>query len=72
MIALKSITVEEAFANLHGRVLLVVVGSLSIGLAMEKTGVAQWVGRGIVDITLSGGDYWVCGSWLFASLKHLS
>lgn len=59
MMAMKCITVEEAFHNLHGRVLLVVVGAFAIGHAMELTGVAQWIARAIVALTLPGGDYWV-------------
>jgi hypothetical protein len=33
----------------------VVVGAFAIGHAMELTGVAQWIARAIVALTLPGG-----------------
>ena len=57
MMVTKSITVDEAFENTHGRVLLVIVGSFAIGNALELTGLATWMAEAVVDVTSSGGEW---------------
>jgi hypothetical protein len=60
MMCVKSITVEEMFESTRPRVLLVIVGSIAIGNALDETGIVAWIARFIVDITKSGG---VATSW---------
>lgn len=55
LVAIKSITINEAFAATQPRVLLTVISSFGIGRALLLTGLASWIAHGIVSATISGG-----------------
>jgi di/tricarboxylate transporter len=55
LLACKSITINEAFAATQPRVLLTVISSFGIGKALLLTGLASWIAKGIVNMTISGG-----------------
>jgi di/tricarboxylate transporter len=42
---------REAYASIDWQVLLMLYGLLGLGMAMQSTGTAEWLGKGLVDIT---------------------
>jgi di/tricarboxylate transporter len=48
---LKIVTPREAYASIDWQVLLMLYGLLGLGMAMQSTGTAEWLARGIVGIT---------------------
>lgn len=47
----KLITPREAYASIDWQVLLMLYGLLGLGMAMQLTGTAEWLARGLVDMT---------------------
>ena len=47
---LKVMTPREAYASIDWQVLLMLYGLLGLGMAMQNTGTAVWLARGLVDI----------------------
>lgn len=48
---LKVMTPREAYTSIDWQVLLMLYGLLGLGMAMQNTGTAVWLARGMVDIT---------------------
>jgi di/tricarboxylate transporter len=48
---LKILTPREAYASVDWQVLLMLYGLLGLGMAMQGTGTAEWLAKGLVDIT---------------------
>lgn len=48
---LKVMTPREAYASIDWQVLLMLYGLLGLGMAMQNTGTAEWLARGLVDLT---------------------
>ncbi len=48
---LKIVTPREAYASIDWQVLLMLYGLLGLGMAMQSTGTAAWLAKGIVDVT---------------------
>jgi di/tricarboxylate transporter len=48
---LKVMTPREAYASIDWQVLLMLYGVLGLGMAMQNTGTAVWLARGLVDLT---------------------
>jgi di/tricarboxylate transporter len=48
---LRVVTPREAYASIDWQVLLMLYGLLGLGLAMQNTGTAVWLARGMVDLT---------------------
>jgi di/tricarboxylate transporter len=48
---LKVMTPREAYSSIDWQVLLMLYGLLGLGTAMQNTGTAMWLARGMVDIT---------------------
>ncbi len=48
---LKILTPREAYASIDWQVLLMLYGLLGLGMAMQNTGTAAWLAKGIVGIT---------------------
>jgi di/tricarboxylate transporter len=48
---LKVMTPREAYASIDWQVLLMLYGLLGLGMAMQNTGTAVWLARGLVDLT---------------------
>ena len=48
---LKIVTPREAYASIDWQVLLMLYGLLGLGLAMQNTGTAEWLARGLVSIS---------------------
>jgi di/tricarboxylate transporter len=48
---LKIITPREAYTSIDWQVLLMLYGLLGLGLAMDKTGTAQWLAKGLVGVS---------------------
>jgi di/tricarboxylate transporter len=48
---LKVMTPREAYASIDWQVLLMLYGLLGLGMAMQNTGTAVWLARGMVDLT---------------------
>jgi len=49
MVLTRCLTAEEAYQAVEWSVLVMVAGMLALGVALEETGAAAWVGRGILD-----------------------
>ena len=47
---LKVMTPREAYASIDWQVLLMLYGLLGLGMAMQNTGTAEWLARGIVNV----------------------
>jgi di/tricarboxylate transporter len=47
---LKVMTPREAYASIDWQVLLMLYGLLGLGMAMQNTGTAEWLARGMVDL----------------------
>jgi di/tricarboxylate transporter len=48
---LKIVSPREAYASIDWQVLLMLYGLLGLGMAMQNTGTAEWLAKGIVGIT---------------------
>jgi di/tricarboxylate transporter len=48
---LKVMSPREAYASIDWQVLLMLYGLLGLGMAMQNTGTAEWLARGLVDLT---------------------
>jgi len=48
---LRVVTPREAYASIDWQVLLMLYGLLGLGMAMQNTGTAEWLARGMVDLT---------------------
>ena len=48
---LRVMTPREAYASIDWQVLLMLYGLLGLGMAMQNTGTAVWLARGLVDLT---------------------
>jgi di/tricarboxylate transporter len=48
---LKVMTPREAYASIDWQVLLMLYGLLGLGMAMQNTGTAVWLARGLVEVT---------------------
>ncbi|MEN9975574.1 MAG: hypothetical protein RLZZ282_1580 [Verrucomicrobiota bacterium] len=47
---LRVVTPREAYASIDWQVLLMLYGLLGLGMAMQNTGTAEWLARGMVDL----------------------
>ena len=68
VICLKCITVEEVYRFIEWRLIILIGGMTSFGLAMEKTQAADYLARLIVDWTLPMGLYFVMGSFVVLTM----
>jgi di/tricarboxylate transporter len=48
---LKILTPREAYASIDWQVLLMLYGLLGLGMAMQNSGTAEWLAKGLVDMT---------------------
>ena len=48
---LKIVSPREAYASIDWQVLLMLYGLLGLGMAMQNTGTAEWLAKGIVGVT---------------------
>jgi di/tricarboxylate transporter len=48
---LRVVTPREAYASIDWQVLLMLYGLLGLGMAMQNTGTAEWLARGMVGLT---------------------
>lgn len=48
---LKVMSPREAYASIDWQVLLMLYGLLGLGMAMQNTGTAEWLARGLVELT---------------------
>ncbi|WP_111669652.1 SLC13 family permease [Algoriphagus litoralis] len=55
MIILRSISPDEAYKAIDWKVIFMLAGVLSMGTALEKTGGAEMIGQGVVDVFGSFG-----------------
>ena len=56
LLAMKCLTLRQAFDAIKGRVILAIVATYGLGSALESTGVAALLAKGIVSIGRSTGD----------------
>ena len=68
VICLKCITVEEVYRFIEWRLIILIGGMTSFGLAMEKTQAADYLAQLIVDWTLPMGLYFVMGSFVVLTM----
>lgn len=68
VIGLKCITVEEVYRFIEWRLIILIGGMTSFGLAMEKTQAADYLSQLIVDWTLPMGIYFVMGSFVVLTM----
>jgi di/tricarboxylate transporter len=61
MVALRSISPDEAYKAIDWKVIFMLAGVLSMGTALEKTGGAEMIGQGVVQIFGSFGPQVVLG-----------
>ncbi|MGB2403047.1 MAG: SLC13 family permease [Akkermansiaceae bacterium] len=57
MVLTKSITMEEAYGLIDWRLLVLIGGMTSVGLAMQKTGTAEYLAELLIDVTTPYGVY---------------
>ena len=50
MLFFRCCNAEQAMKSINWDILLVFAGSVSLGLAIQKTGIAQWLATGILDV----------------------
>lgn len=50
VILLGCLDMKDAFASLHGSILLLIYSMLALSIAMEKTGAIQWIVQGIMSV----------------------
>jgi di/tricarboxylate transporter len=63
------VKVKEAYASIEWNILFLIYGMLGIGLAMEKTGGAEWIAGHVVAMTSDLGPLFVLAAvYLLASL----
>ena len=62
-VALKSVTMQEAYQLIEWRLLILIGGMTSFGLAMQRTEAAEYLAGLIVDWTLPLGLYFVLGTF---------
>lgn len=48
---MRILTPREAYASIDWQVLLMLYGLLGLGMAMQGTGTAEWLAKGLVDLT---------------------
>lgn len=49
LILTNCISLADAYRAIQGRILVLIIGTLALGLAMEKTGAGQYLAQGLVD-----------------------
>ena len=64
VIVLKCISVEEVYSFIEWRLIILIGGMTSFGLAMDKTQTADYLARVIVDWTLPFGLYFVLAAFV--------
>jgi di/tricarboxylate transporter len=55
LVVFQVITIEDAYASIEWRLVMLIAGMTSFGLAMQKTGAADYLGAIIVDVTVPLG-----------------
>jgi len=50
LLAMKTLTLDEALSAVKGRVLLAIVFTFGVGTAMQKTGAAHWIAQGLIGV----------------------
>jgi di/tricarboxylate transporter len=58
-LATRCITPEEAYRDVEWKVLILIGSMLALGTAMEETGAAELLARGIVDLAGGPRPYWL-------------
>lgn len=56
MIGCRFCTIDQARASIDWSLLMVFAGSISLGTAIQETGIADWISKGIMDVC-SGNPY---------------
>jgi di/tricarboxylate transporter len=57
MIICRFCTIEQARDSIDWRLLMIFAGSISLGTAIQETGIAEWISQGI--LTLCNGSPYI-------------
>ena len=49
LLSLKIITAQESYQSIHWQVIVLIAALIPIGIVIQKTGTAQWIGNNISD-----------------------
>jgi hypothetical protein len=65
---IKGLTVEEAYTEVNGPILLIIAGAIALGSAMQDTQLASCMANGIVSATKPMGDAALLAGMYFATV----
>jgi di/tricarboxylate transporter len=65
---IKGLTVEEAYAEVNGPILMIIAGAIALGSAMQETNLAQCMANGIVSFTQPMGNFALLTGMYFATV----
>lgn len=63
MLATRCLTIQEAYESVDWMVIFLLAGVIPLGIAMEKTGTAQFIAHGLIDLIKALGPFAVISAF---------